>query len=312
VSETKRLTYTETPLFFQVGGESLFGLLTNPHRSALGTAVVALNAGGYQSSAHRNRFYVNICRGVAEDGYHGFRFDYHGVGESTGRVDYYKLDEPFLNDLDGAIEVLRDRGLGRFVLLGFCFGGRTALSGATQIDGVEAVIMISSPPQDIQEGEGPAARRTISLGFWQYLREGLRLRVLRRFFSRSARKQFRQAWLHLRMLFRSRLRRFNKRSAGEEAGDPLVGAGLLGPLEEAVSRGLPVLFVYGADDPFVQGFHSGRLGELVRRSNGLVGLLTIEGTVAPARTVWGQAQILEVVRDWLARRRTESGTFAQA
>jgi pimeloyl-ACP methyl ester carboxylesterase len=299
--------YRERPITFTVGGEALFGILTEPAGDPLGPAVVALNAGGYQSSAHRNRFYVNLCRGVARDGYHAFRFDYHGVGESTGKIEYYKVDEPFLDDLDGALDVLREQGLKRFILLGFCFGGRTALAGATRADGVEAVILISSPPQDLQTGEGPAARRAVSLSFWQILRDGLRPRVLRRFFSRDARKQFRQAGIHLRMLVRSRRNRKRKtRTPEAEATDQFAGAGLLFPLEKAIRHGVPVLFVYGADDPFVEGFRQGKLGTMVSGSEGLVELLTIEGAVVPAREVRGQDRIVEVVRSWLDRRGASS------
>jgi dienelactone hydrolase len=82
---------------------------------------------------------VRLARAVARAGHVSFRFDYHGVGESTGATPVARRDAPFLDDLDAAFDWLRTQGCRRFLVVGSCFGAQTALlavPGRAEIRGV--------------------------------------------------------------------------------------------------------------------------------------------------------------------------------
>ena len=131
MNDTSRVTSrSETPFYFPVGDETLFGILTEPSGDPSGTVAVLLRGAAQGPSAGRNQASARMCRRFAEEGMHAVRFDYRGVGDSTGTVERFRLDQPFEDDLKGATGWLRDRGMDRFALVGTCFGARTALACA--------------------------------------------------------------------------------------------------------------------------------------------------------------------------------------
>lgn len=138
------------PVFFPAGGERLFGVFTAPSGDAHGTAVTMLTGGGYITSTHRNRLYVRLARRLAGLGYHSMRFDYRGTGESTGTIDGFLLDQPFVEDVLGAVEWVEGQGVVRHVLVGSCFGARTALAAADHVSGLDSAVLLSAPVRDIR------------------------------------------------------------------------------------------------------------------------------------------------------------------
>jgi dienelactone hydrolase/acyl carrier protein len=150
--------YNDHPVFFPAGDDDLFGILTSPCVEGNGTAVTMLTGGGYVTSMHRNRTYVRLSRRLAELGYHGLRFDYHGTGESGGTADRFELHRPFVGDLEAALAWLRGQGIDRHVLVGSCFGSRTALACAPGLAGLAGVVLLSPPARDLRyvEREGAA------------------------------------------------------------------------------------------------------------------------------------------------------------
>jgi pimeloyl-ACP methyl ester carboxylesterase len=105
----------------------LFGVFTPPAPGAAdtGLCVVYLT----RPRSHRNRMWVEGARRLAARGFGGFRFDYHGTGDSEG--DAAKLDpnQPYRGDILAVLRHLREHlGQRRFVLLGACFDARTALA----------------------------------------------------------------------------------------------------------------------------------------------------------------------------------------
>jgi pimeloyl-ACP methyl ester carboxylesterase len=118
-------------------------------------AAIVLSGGTFVGSSHRNRLNVRLCDDLAARGFHALRFDWHGVGDSTGSVSRFDLNRPFTDDVLGAVGWLRARSIERFVLVGTCFGARTALAASERVPGLEGIYLISVPIR----GSGSPLRR---------------------------------------------------------------------------------------------------------------------------------------------------------
>jgi pimeloyl-ACP methyl ester carboxylesterase len=282
----------------------VFGVVTEPTGEPRGTAALIVMGGGFHTSVHVNRFFVMLARSLAGEGYHAMRIDYHGLGESSGSLSRYRLDEPFAEDMLGAVEWFRGRGIERFILIGSCIGGRTALETASRIAGVDALVMITTPLIDMKQGEGTPARKLVDTGMWRYLARGFRGGVLRRFFPpHSFRRQGRAALSHLRLGARVAWRRLVARIAGERSEGLEINQKVIADLDALVRRGIPVLFIYGSGDPFrkpVDRDGSRRIEEILAAAGRLFEVRTVEGERA-YRFVAGQEKIVEMVCDWLVR-----------
>ncbi|MDP8957906.1 MAG: alpha/beta fold hydrolase, partial [Actinomycetota bacterium] len=134
----------EIPVFFPAGGETLFGILTRPVGEPKGVGVVLL---AVRATFHRNRVAVLLARRLAGLGFHVLRFDYHGLADSSGTATFH-LDQPFVEDVEGAVRRMRQEGVERFVLVGQCFGARTALAAAARLDGIAGVVLVALPVLD--------------------------------------------------------------------------------------------------------------------------------------------------------------------
>jgi hypothetical protein len=291
--------------FFPVGPDRLFGVLARPREPETGTAVVVAAGGGHHTSAHINRLAARLCRQVASSGHLGVRFDYHGVGESTGDLTEYRLAEPFTDDLRGAISWARHEGASDVVVVGLCFGARTALAAARIDAGVRGLVLVSLPLLDLRQGEGGAARRAGEAGLWEYLRTGLRAEVLRRFLPPySFRRQARVAWAHLRVGARTAAARTGNRVRRRPPSGSLVSAGLLDDLRAVMAREVPILLAYGGVDPFFRQFRDaaeGPLAPLLERAGDLIEVVSIPEEARPYESVAGQERLLEAVGSWLDR-----------
>jgi exosortase A-associated hydrolase 1 len=94
---------TEKALVFPCGGEQLVGVLHAPQGAASRRAVVMVVGGGpqYRSGGHRQL--LLWARQLAAEGHAVLRFDYRGMGDSTGVFrGYSTIDE----DLRAAIDTL--------------------------------------------------------------------------------------------------------------------------------------------------------------------------------------------------------------
>jgi pimeloyl-ACP methyl ester carboxylesterase len=299
----------ETPLFFPAGEATLFGLLTAPTGDPSTIAAIALAGGWYGTSTGRNRLLVRICRRLAGAGHHALRFDYRGVGDSSGSIDRFRLDDPQTEDLGGAVRALEARGLSRFVLVGVCFGSRTALAGAASVAGLEGVVLVLPPVSG--EIRGPAGESSP----WTLLRRALRLEVvtglfdphLRRMYTKVAKKQ----WQRLT----GKLGPPGPRP--KPAEEPSAGRDFLRSLEELVARRVPVLFVYGAEDGSYAEFlraRKGRFGQLLDRAGPQVEIAVLEGPLRGFAWVETQDLLIDRIVEWTSRvadngRETRRGTL---
>lgn len=154
----------ERPLFFDVPGGRIFGVLTEPLGVRSELTGVLLN-GGFQRRTGPNRMWVELARRWAAQGVATLRLDTHGIGDfdsedpMPGRVrDWYKpvyVEQPL-----AALEMLAERGLPpRFLLVSMCAGGYCAANVALADERVASVVMLNP--------------RTLVLSDWE-LRDSMR------------------------------------------------------------------------------------------------------------------------------------------
>jgi pimeloyl-ACP methyl ester carboxylesterase len=287
----------ERPAFFLSDGNTLFGVITEPEGPGNGVGVLLIQGGDTVNvSLHRNRLAVRLARNLAADGYTCLRFDYHGLGESSGDLGALHLHNPFTEDAEAAAEVMHQLGIDDLVLLGACFSARTALSAAPSIRGVRAVIMATPPVGGYGREDAMAERLSREWSWSDYVRRAVRLETL----ANLARPSHRQAY--------TRFARFKLRGAARRpmSGDPTlrwVSPKLLAPLETMVERGIPVLVVYGDEDPLLGEWErakAGRLGTILKRGGDLVEVVDdLPGVVHGFLGVDIQNRFLSLAVEWI-------------
>jgi pimeloyl-ACP methyl ester carboxylesterase len=111
----------------------LVGVVTIPARDTAkqdAPALIVLNSG----LLHRvgaGRLSVRVIRALAEEGYHGLRFDFSGLGDSDNRTDGMPFEERCAAEAREAMDYVTDKyGIGRFVLMGLCSGADIAFETA--------------------------------------------------------------------------------------------------------------------------------------------------------------------------------------
>lgn len=286
----------EVGAFLRAGGEDIFALLTMPVGESRNVAVVLLQGGAWTPSFGRGRGLRRLAHRLAFEGFHVARFDYHGVGESSGEVRTFRLDEPFVADLKEVVRWLAtDHGLERVVLMATCFGARTALATAPEIPGLEAVALFPAPVRDLELGE-----RFSSYPFRWYLRRLFRARTFKRLFNARFRKAYRK-------LFKIKARRLGRglRSSGEgQASRPQeVSRLFLKHLKALLARRIPIFMLYGDADNDYEDFAralSGELGEVVTNAKPQLKLEVIEGHVHGLTNLANQDRVIELLAGWVA------------
>lgn len=136
----------EHPVYFAAGSETLMGVLTTASEPTHDVAALLATGGWHGTHTDRNRWFVDLARSLAvELGVASLRFDYHGVGESTGQPGRFRLDEPYTTDVCAAYDCLRAQGFARVLGVGHCFGAHSLLSALSEQRSMEGVALISMP-----------------------------------------------------------------------------------------------------------------------------------------------------------------------
>lgn len=291
----------ERAVFFEgAGSTSVAGVLTHPARDPVGAGVVVLSGGGFVGSSHRNALTTRICRELAGLGFHTLRFDWHGVGDSTGSVDRFNLDCPFIGDLMGAVSELRGVGVDRFLFFGSCFGARTALAASTDILGVHAMLLIATPV-----GRRGADHAAIQLAAERSPRElarkGLQPSVLLGLRD-PKRRSIAVRLLRAKLGSDAPASRF----AGGEA--KRARAILVRSLEAALEQGIEITLMYGLADAYYKdlSLDAELMNGLLARPN--VCIETVPGELYRYQTVQAQEVVLDRVRTWGAEWATRLGS----
>lgn len=145
----------EEPLYLAAGSDWLSGVLTTPSGKPSGMGVLLLAGGVYVLSTNKNRVFVRLARRLAGAGDHVLRIDYRGVGESTGTIGGYALDDPSPLDVRAGVDHLAAVGARRFVAVGSCYGARAAMHVAADDPALAGMVLLAPPVGDAGRGEAP-------------------------------------------------------------------------------------------------------------------------------------------------------------
>lgn len=303
----------EEPVFFGVDGDMLFGVHTHASAPRRGVGVVLIQGGDNVNAAlSRNGIGVRLARDLAADGYDVIRFTYHGVGESTGVVETLHLHRPFTADVLGAVDHLRSKGLDSFVVLGSCFGSRTALSSAPDIDGIAGVVLVTPPSAGYDRSEAMAEWMARTRSLSDYAKRGLSIEILKDLLDKGKRQTYLQ-------LARKKMSQIVRRGAAKagigDSGDyDWVSPMLLEPLSTMADRKVPVLFLFGTHDAWADEFRDaakGPLGPILERGAGHITVVDdLPGVAHGLVRVAVQDAFYDVTVDWLTS--TVPGTRAAA
>lgn len=272
----------ETPIWVSNGRDDLLALMTRSDNPS-DVGVVLFTGGGWMPSTHRNRMYVDLARQLAAMGCTVIRFDYSGVGDSTGNTRVFDAMAPHVDDALAMVKELRANGVDRVVLVGTCYGGRTALAAAESIEGLVGMVLSAVPVKDY----GGSDR---SLGW--HAKMAWSMRTLTRIRTRYPK--------YLRIL-RASLRR----------ASPLGGAGMSDPVSRrylqamkgVLARDVSVLLLEGSHDkhhpPYVDAMKAS-LGRLVAAHPELVAAAEIDGELHGELWPESQAFTKQQVVDFVA------------
>ncbi len=283
--------WTETPLFIDAPDGTLFGVLTQPVHAAPRSTVIHLRAGGQGPTSGRNRTTARLCRRLAEVGFESLRFDYHGVGDSAGQVARFRHDEPFVRDLTACLARLTQNGSSSFILIGDCFGARTAL--AIRERRIEAMVLLALHVRDAEKVGGvtrPLVRHRSMLG---YARRAVSLRMLKLLMTK------RHRYLNA---VRGVLQAPAAAMSTDSVEPPWVSRAAIEGFRSAVARGTKILLVNGTKDPGFEDFNrasAGTLGGILRSGKGLVEIETLDGRVGAWTDVAIQAATIDLIAEWL-------------
>lgn len=297
------MTVVDQPAFVPLGDEALFAISSTADGPApSGRGVLLLPAGGYTFTPQRNRWAVDFAHRLASAGYPTVRFDWQGIGDSTGSVDNFLLHQPGVAEAEAALSLL---DADSHVLVGQCYGARTAMAMAGDMDTLAGVVLLSPPVRDFARGEGGASRRAYELSTLSYLKAGV---AQFRPSHLTDRGQLERIGRLARTLARAKWRAATKRFRTPDP-TPWVSKPFLDQLEVLIEAEVPTLLVYGAESSDYMEFEearAGRLGDLLERGGSSVTIELIPGSLhdkllplKTAETIETQHQVRSGVEAWI-------------
>ncbi len=288
--------YEETPVFFPAGSNTLFGILTHPTGPARDVAVTLLTGGGFMTMVEKGGWFVPLARRLAGEGYHCFRFDYHGTGESTGTVARFLLSDTFEQDVRAAMAWVESREIRRHVLVGSCFGARAALAPAPSIRGLEGLVLLTPPVRDERPHKQNLAKPDADRSL---LRAANRLPFLRPLLGSYRVRQV-VRWLFSRVYgLQDGVERIRSRQGSGDAS-----ASFVRPLRRLIHRGVPILILFGDEDTQYADFQramQGSLGRLLDGAGPLVTVRVVPGSMHGFEQPEVQRATSEIVVEWSTR-----------
>lgn len=167
-------TFSEQPVSFTCRGEQLAGVLHSvPEPAAEG---VLLIVGGPQYRVGSHRQFVLLARHLAEAGIPVLRFDYRGMGDSSGELLGF---EHISEDIAAAVDCFQSRvsDLQRVALWGLCDAATAAAFYAPTDSRISRLILLN-PWAYSEQGEAKAflkyyyLQRLFSRSFWKKVLSG--------------------------------------------------------------------------------------------------------------------------------------------
>lgn len=118
------MSYSESAVVFPCCGENLLGILAQPEVANKTGVLIIVGGPQYRVGSHRQ--FLLLSRELASEGYPVMRFDYRGMGDSTGDL---KGFEHVSADIGAAIDTFlaQSRAVERVVLWGLCDAASASL-----------------------------------------------------------------------------------------------------------------------------------------------------------------------------------------
>ena len=147
------------PIDFENDGNRLYGMIHHPVENTADRPAIILLSAGLKNRIGYGRLYVSLADFLAEQGFLTLRYDYHGCGDSDGRLSptgaYHELHADingfiqtglFAGDTLRAIEFLKEKNrCSKFVLCGLCGGSNSSLYTSVLDKNIISIIMINFP-----------------------------------------------------------------------------------------------------------------------------------------------------------------------
>jgi pimeloyl-ACP methyl ester carboxylesterase len=277
----------EYPVFLPAATGELLAVVTEPPGTPNGLAAVFLRGAGWRPSSGPRRTQVTAARRLAGRGFHAVRFSYHGLAESGGTGDeIVRLDRLYVADARAAVDWAAERDL-RPVLVGNCFGARTALATAAKVPGAVAGLVLSVPPVFDFEVVRRRDRRPLR-HFARRLRPSHVLAVLR---SPTRRRALGRTGRGLVDIAGSKVR------TRAHEGPDWVSRRFLDHLASVVDQGVPTLFVFGEEDRYYEDFER---AQVMDRAGPQVSVAVVPGRVHGLTSVATQDAALDAIDAWAA------------
>lgn len=164
----------EHPVLFSCGGSSLLGIVHEPEHVTRHGVLIVVGGPQYRVGSHRQ--FVLLARSLAERGIAAFRFDYRGIGDSSGEARTFLAIE---QDLRSALDVFCSElpALTEIYIWGLCDAASAALMYAHRDARVKGLVIVN-PWVRTEAGlaraylKGYYARRLRSADFWRRLVRG--------------------------------------------------------------------------------------------------------------------------------------------
>jgi uncharacterized protein len=118
------VNFTEHALSFAFAGEELLGIVATPEEPRSTGVLVLVGGPQYRVGSHRQ--FLLLARALAKTGYPVMRFDYRGMGDSTGDLRNF---EAVNDDIAAAIDAFRQQcpAVVKVVLWGLCDAASSSL-----------------------------------------------------------------------------------------------------------------------------------------------------------------------------------------
>ena len=131
---------TEIPVVFPCGGDELIGMVHKPEKTGCCNAGVLIAVGGPQYRAGSHRQFVSLARDLAAAGIPAMRFDYRGMGDSTGEPISFEDAAP---DIHAAIDafVIACPEIESVILWGLCDAASACLMYCVTDERVGALVL---------------------------------------------------------------------------------------------------------------------------------------------------------------------------
>ncbi len=162
----------EEAICFRCGDNQLIGILHYPHTYERIDTAVLIIVGGPQTRVGSHRQFVLLARELARHGVPCMRFDYQGMGDSSGeQVDFLNITQ----DIDSAVQQCLSKFAAKQVVFwGLCDAASSALifsknKPSTKISGM----VLLNPWVRTEQGEAATIvkhyylKRLVDLTFWR-------------------------------------------------------------------------------------------------------------------------------------------------